>query len=77
MTAPQARRAAPNLSVGYPASRLLDPAIVVPPLLWLASPAADEVTGERFVVSLWDSSLPQEQAAERARGMAGWTVRMP
>jgi NAD(P)-dependent dehydrogenase (short-subunit alcohol dehydrogenase family) len=58
-------------------SRLLDPAIMVPPLLWLASPAADEVTGDRFVASLWDSSLPPEQAAERARSRAGWTVPMP
>jgi len=58
-------------------SRLLDPAIMVPPLLWLASPAADEVTGERFVASLWDPALPPDQAADRARRMAGWTVPMP
>ena len=31
----------------------------------------------QFVASLWDSSLPPEQAAERARSMAGWTVPMP
>jgi NAD(P)-dependent dehydrogenase (short-subunit alcohol dehydrogenase family) len=63
--APEARR------------RLLDPEIMVPALLWLASPAADEVTGDRFVASLWDSSLPPEQAAERARSKAGWTVPTP
>jgi 3-oxoacyl-[acyl-carrier protein] reductase len=58
-------------------SRLLDPAIMVPPLLWLASPAADQVTGDRFVATLWDSSQPPEQASERARSRAGWTVPIP
>jgi len=58
-------------------SRLLDPAIMVPPLLWLASPAADQVTGDRFVATLWDPSLPPEQASERARSRAGWTVPIP
>jgi NAD(P)-dependent dehydrogenase (short-subunit alcohol dehydrogenase family) len=54
--------------------RLLDPSIMVPPLLWLASESANEVTGQRFVANLWDSSLPPKQAAERARSAAGWTV---
>ncbi len=54
--------------------RLLDPAVMVPPLLWLLSPAADGVTGERFVANRWDPSLPPEQAAARARAAAGWTV---
>ncbi|MFY9527421.1 MAG: SDR family oxidoreductase [Candidatus Acidiferrales bacterium] len=58
-------------------SRLLDPSIMVPPLLWLTSPAADGVTGGRFVARLWDSSLPPEQAAERARSMAGWMIPAP
>jgi NAD(P)-dependent dehydrogenase (short-subunit alcohol dehydrogenase family) len=58
-------------------SRLLDPAIVVPPLLWLVSPAADDVTGNRVVASLWDASLPPDQAAQAARSRAGWTVSSP
>jgi 3-oxoacyl-[acyl-carrier protein] reductase len=55
-------------------SRLLDPNIMVPPLLWLASESADGVTGDRFVANLWDSSLPSEQAADKARSAAGWMV---
>ena len=55
-------------------SRLLDPNIMVPPLLWLASESANEVAGGRFVANLWDSSLPPDQAAEKARSMAGWMV---
>jgi NAD(P)-dependent dehydrogenase (short-subunit alcohol dehydrogenase family) len=47
--------------------RLLNPEIMVQPLLWLVSQMADEVTGARFVASLWDSSLPPALAAEKAR----------
>src|SRR5258708_5145696 len=54
--------------------RLLDPNIMVPPLLWLASESAAGVTGARFVANLWESSLPPEQAAEEARSEAGWMV---
>ncbi|HXX38986.1 MAG TPA: SDR family oxidoreductase [bacterium] len=52
--------------------RLLDPAIVVPPLLWLASEASDGVTGSRVVASAWDPALPPSEAAARARAVAGW-----
>jgi NAD(P)-dependent dehydrogenase (short-subunit alcohol dehydrogenase family) len=55
-------------------SRLLDPEIMVPPLLWLVSEAAAEMTGGRFVARLWDPSLPPSQAAEKARETAGWTL---
>jgi NAD(P)-dependent dehydrogenase (short-subunit alcohol dehydrogenase family) len=47
--------------------RLLRPEVIVPPLLWLVSAMADEVTGARFVANLWDSSLPPARAAEKAR----------
>jgi 3-oxoacyl-[acyl-carrier protein] reductase len=32
---------------------LLAPEVVVPPLLWLLSPAADTVTGKRVVANRW------------------------
>jgi len=60
-----------------PPRRLLDPNIMVPPLLWLASESANGVTGARFVANLWDSSLPPDQAAEEARSPAGWMVPAP
>lgn len=34
-------------------STSLDPSIIVPPLLWLVSPAADDVTGQRLVATEW------------------------
>lgn len=51
---------------------LLPPEIIVPPLMWLVSDAANEITGSRFTANLWDASIPPEQAAEKAGAAAGW-----
>jgi NAD(P)-dependent dehydrogenase (short-subunit alcohol dehydrogenase family) len=58
-------------------SKLLPPDIMIPPLLWLVSEAANGVTGNRFVANLWDTLLPPEQAAGKARTAAGWMVPSP
>jgi 3-oxoacyl-[acyl-carrier protein] reductase len=55
--------------------KLLHPDIMIPPLLWLVSEAASEVTGSRFAANLWDAALPPEQAAEKSRTTAGWMVQ--
>jgi NAD(P)-dependent dehydrogenase (short-subunit alcohol dehydrogenase family) len=68
---------APEIIAGNDRRGLLDPQIMVPALLWLISEAAGHITGSRFVAKLWDSSLPPEQAAEKARTMAGWTAPAP
>jgi NAD(P)-dependent dehydrogenase (short-subunit alcohol dehydrogenase family) len=52
--------------------KLLHPDIMISPLLWLVSEAADGVTGSRFAANLWDSALPPEGAAEKSRMTAGW-----
>ena len=49
------------------ADRLLQPEVVVAPMLWLASDLSDGVTGGRFVGKLWDDTLPPSEAAEKAR----------
>ena len=54
--------------------KLLHPDIMIPPLLWLVSDAADGVTGARFDAKLWDATLPSHQAAEKSRTTAGWTA---
>lgn len=51
---------------------LLDPAIIVPPLLWLASRDADGVSGQRFVATRWREDLPPREAAAIATEAAGW-----
>jgi len=54
------------IPAGFPAERraeLLDPAIMVPPLLWLASTRSDGVTGKRFVAKDWRADDPQAASA--------------
>ncbi len=55
-------------------SGLLDPAIIVPPLLWLASDASDGVTGRRLNASHWRAELPATEAAKAAFDDAGWSI---
>lgn len=56
-------------------AKLLDPDIVVPPLMWLVSENADGATGGRYIATNWDKSLPPDEAGENARGRAGWPVK--
>ena len=46
---------------------LLSPSVMIAPILWLASPLSDGVTGGRFVGRLWDERLPPHEAAAKAR----------
>ena len=55
-------------------SGLLDPAIMVAPLLWLASEASDGVTGRRLDASRWRADLPEVDAAHAAMDDAGWAA---
>jgi NAD(P)-dependent dehydrogenase (short-subunit alcohol dehydrogenase family) len=56
-------------------AQLLDPEVMVPPLLWLASERSDGVTGMRFAASQWRGDLPEAEAALAARQNAGWPGR--
>jgi len=53
-------------------SALLDPSIMVPPLLWLVSPEADGMTGRRLVATKWQTGSDGESAAEAATEQARW-----
>jgi len=57
--------------------KLLHPDIMIAPLLWLVSEAADGVTGSRFAANLWDAALPPGEAAEKSRMPAGWNSQNP
>ncbi len=59
-------------------NRMLQPEIMVTPLLWLVSDAAF-VNGRRFIAADWDSALPPDQAAEKAGAPIAWLsiARMP
>jgi NAD(P)-dependent dehydrogenase (short-subunit alcohol dehydrogenase family) len=46
---------------------LVAPAVMVAPIVWLASRHSDRTTGQRFVGKLWDARLPPDLAAVRSR----------
>ncbi len=48
-------------------STLLDPAIMIPPLLWLVSTDSDGTTGHRFVAARWRTDCSRREAANGAR----------
>jgi NAD(P)-dependent dehydrogenase (short-subunit alcohol dehydrogenase family) len=60
-------------------SKMLRPEIMLPPLLWLVSDAAADVSGRRFIAADWDAKLPPAQAAEAAGAPVAWLsiARMP
>ena len=53
-------------------ARLLRPEIMAPPLVWLVSDAAAQVTGRRFLAAHWDTSLPPAEAAEKCGAPIAW-----
>jgi 3-oxoacyl-[acyl-carrier protein] reductase len=56
-------------------STLLDPSIIVPPLLWLVSDETDTISGCRITASQWDDRNPL--AAIEAAGWGGDTTDRP
>lgn len=53
---------------------LLDPQVIVAPLLWLASDGAAGMTGQRLDASRWDPAADPAEAAAGAIDSAGWTA---
>ncbi len=56
------------------AARLVEPDEMVPPLLFVVSPAADAVNGYRFDANNWDSALPPLEAAKAGGRPAGFVL---
>jgi 3-oxoacyl-[acyl-carrier protein] reductase len=59
--------AAARVALRAEGRELLAPAVMVAPIIWLASTLSDGITGGRFVGKLWDASLPPTEAAAKAR----------
>jgi len=57
---------------GIPRDKMLKPAIMGPPIRWLASTASDAVTGQRFVAATWDNSKDDGDATATAGAPIGW-----
>ena len=52
--------------------KLLNPALMGPPIQWLASGQSDGVTGFRFIARDWDTSLPPSEAAAKVKAPVAW-----
>jgi NAD(P)-dependent dehydrogenase (short-subunit alcohol dehydrogenase family) len=61
------------LEAGFDRQDMIQPEVMAPPLVWLASDAAGGVTGRRFLAVHWDAALPPAQAAEKAGAPVAWT----
>lgn len=59
-------------SWGDKQAQLIDPEVMVAPLLWLTTKEAEGFTGRRFIAANWDKSLPGAKAAEKCGAPAAW-----
>jgi len=60
-------------AAGFDRSSMLQPQIMVAPLLWLVSEEASNTTARRYIAARWDASLPPAQAAEQAGAPVAWS----
>lgn len=60
-------------TAGFARDRMIQPEVMVPPLLWLVSDATGAVTGRRFLAVHWDPALPPAEAAEKAGAPVAWS----
>ena len=51
---------------------LIQPDIMGPPSVWLASEESKSINGHRFIAYNWDDTLPLEQRIEKASAPAAW-----
>jgi NAD(P)-dependent dehydrogenase (short-subunit alcohol dehydrogenase family) len=58
---------------GFERARLIQPEVMGPPLTWLASEAAQHVTGRRFLAIHWDPALPPAEAAAKCGAPVAWS----
>lgn len=57
---------------GFARGDLIPPGVMGPPIAWLCSEAAGDVSGNRFVAAQWDPNLPPAHAARQCRGPIAW-----
>jgi NAD(P)-dependent dehydrogenase (short-subunit alcohol dehydrogenase family) len=58
---------------------MLQPEVMVAPLLYVVDAPVGEINGKRFIGVDWDSGLPPGEAAKKAGGPIAWMsiARMP
>ena len=58
-------------------SKLVQPEVMMAPIVWLMSEESNGVTGRRFIAKAWDPALPPSEAAQKAGAPAGWEINAP
>lgn len=58
---------------GLDRSKLVDPVVMGPPAVWLASDLSDGFNGRRVIAKDWNLSLPPYQAAEKCSEPIAWS----
>jgi hypothetical protein len=59
-------------SSGLARTALISPAKMTYPMLWLASAAAADVTGNRYVAANWDETAAPSKARAAAEAPIAW-----
>lgn len=57
---------------GFDRKDLIPASAMVPPILYLCSDAASNLTGFRYVAKFWDTALPPERAEKQCRVPIAW-----
>jgi short-subunit dehydrogenase len=57
---------------GWPREKMLQPAIMGPPIVWLVSDASADFNGQRITAARWDVALSPSEAAKHASRAIGW-----
>ncbi len=55
-----------------PRDQLTPPAVMGPPIVWLASRQSDGITARRFIANKWDPAIGPGEAAQRSGGPIAW-----
>jgi len=53
-------------------STLIQPQVMIAPIVWLMSPRSDGVTGRRIIAKEWDAARLASEPAEKVGTPAGW-----
>jgi NAD(P)-dependent dehydrogenase (short-subunit alcohol dehydrogenase family) len=60
------------LDTAFDREKLIQPSIMMAPVVWLSSDESADVTGQRFIAYHWDDSLPVKERLEKAGAPAAW-----
>ena len=59
-------------TLGDTRDKLMQPEVMQPPVVWLASEASQGLNGQRIIAYYWDERLPIEERLQRASAPTAW-----